>query len=305
MTELQIIVENLKQAVSESQYSQLVALTNPQIAAIDALTEELDIVAKLKPTDPTRVNYSMTVQAKIKGQLADTSAARQLHLALDNPAPDANDILKAASQVYGTRRWFTAKSSASTEAVYEYFALYQLRLAIVLTNYWKTEHETFSTETVLRLIDSIHTNVNTQKTDRLKPPVPADKFIDTRTMTMWDRKPAWVSGEQYTPIEVCRCTKYAGQYCELRDPNWEDRAKGLGTEEDFRRLIDGWDLNSRCGTPKDPKPCSNPLEWLRKEVELATSSPGNVPRDWSGFMWLGPTRSRGPGLASTAVATTG
>ena len=190
--------------------------------------------------------------------------------------------------MYGTRRWFTAKSSASTEAVYEYFALYQLRLAIVLTNYWKTEHETFSTATVQRLIDGIHTNVDTQKTDRLKPPVPADKFIDTRTMTIWDKKPAWVSGEQYTPIEVCHCTKYAGQYCELRDPNWEDRAKGLGTEDDFRRLIDGWDLNSRCGTPKDPKPCSNPLEWLRKEVELATSSPGDVPRDWSGFMWLGP-----------------
>jgi hypothetical protein len=75
-----------------------------QSAAIDQMIDELAIVANLAPADPTRVNYSRTVVDQIKQQLLDTSAARQLHEALDNPA---NDILKAASQVNRTQRWFT------------------------------------------------------------------------------------------------------------------------------------------------------------------------------------------------------
>jgi hypothetical protein len=158
----------------------------------------------------------------------------------------------------------------------------------VLTNYWRTKPDAYSTATIQHEIDGIQANVETQDRDRLKPPLPDDKVIDTRTMTMRDRKPPWVSGAGYRPDEVCRCTR-GGNICDLRDPNWLDRARDLGTEEDFKRLIDGWNLNNRCGTPERPAPCSDPLEYLRKEVGLVTSAPSNTQRDWVGHMWLGPT----------------
>jgi hypothetical protein len=277
VTELQITVESTKQAVSESQYSVLVAATNPQTAAIDQLTEDLAVVASMPPESATRVTMAKDVVRRIRQELYDKNVARTLHQALDNPAPNANDILKAASQVYGTRRWVTAQSSANVETIHQYFALYQFRLAILLTNYWNTEPDTFSPATVQRFIDGINVNIDTQRRERLKPPVPDDKFIDTRTMLMWDRKPAWVSGEQYRPREQCRCTR-EGHVCERNNPNWADRnwadrAKGLGTEEDFRRLIDGWEGD-------------NPLEWLRKQVGFVTSSPN--PHEGVGDVWLGP-----------------
>jgi hypothetical protein len=273
VTELQITVESTKQAVSESQFSVLVAATNPQTAAIDQLTEDLAVVAEMPPDDKSRVNFASDVVRRIEQQLYDNSVAKTLDQALDNSAPNANDILKAASQVYATRRWFTAKSSANIEAVHEYFALYQFRLAILLTNYWNTKPDTFSPATVQGFIAGINANIDTQRRERLKPPLPDDKFIDTRTTMMWDRKPPWVSGAQYRRQESCVCDKQ-GHYCNGRDPNWADRAKDLGTEEDFRRLIDGWEGD-------------NPLEWLRQQVDFVTSSP--KPRgEGGGDMWLGP-----------------
>jgi hypothetical protein len=268
VAELQGTVESVKNAVAEGQFSQLVALTNPQLAAIDQITEELAIVASLAPEDVTRVNYSKQVVAHIKLQLADTSAARQLHQALDNPAPEANDVLKAASQVYATRRFFTAKSSANIKAVYEYFALYQFRMAVLLTNYWSSEPETFSATTVQRFITGIDTNVAMQKAERLKPPVPGDKFIDTRTMKVWDRTPPWTNGYAFKP--VFRCTRTS-----CGDENVKT---DFGSEDDFRDLIDGFKGNS-------------PLEWLQKEVGLVvyTPEPGSgLPVRDRGLVWLGP-----------------
>ena len=160
-----------------------------------------------------------------------------------------------------------------------------------MTNYWRTKPDAYSPATIQHEINGIQANVDTQERDRLKPPLPDDKFIDTRTMTMWDRKAPWVSGAGYRPDEVCRCTR-GGNICDLRDPNWADRARDLGTEEDFKGLIDAWNIGNRCETSeKPPKPARypNPLEYLRKEVGLDTSVPGNTPRDWVGYMWLGPT----------------
>src|SRR5262249_40568858 len=159
-----------------------------------------------------------------------------------------------------------------------YFALYQFRLAILLTNYWNTEPQTFSKARVQELIDEIHTNVNKQKTDRIKPPVPDNKFVDTRTMLMWDKTPVWVSGAVYKWSLNCKITACTQNDFNLADQNWRQRASTLGTEDDFKRLIDGW---GGVGI-------NNPLEWLRMQVGFVTSAPANTPRDWIGHMWLGP-----------------
>ena len=144
VTKLQETVESTKLAVAESQYSLLVRdMTRDWTVPIDAISLELKAVAEApKPKTPAedaaRVQYAREVVGHIKKNLVDKFAAMQMHQALDTPVPAANDILKAASQIYGARRWFTAQSSANINAIYEYFAVYQLRLAILLTNYEAT-----------------------------------------------------------------------------------------------------------------------------------------------------------------------
>ena len=294
LTTLQETVESTKQAVAESQYSNLVKdMTRDWTGPIDAITRELDFIARAAPTPPAmpaptatpdlqkdklRMTYSMMVQEHIRDTLAGAHfAGLKMHQLLDTPAPLANDILKAASQVYGTRRFFTAKSSASINAIYEYFALYQFRLAMLLTNYETSLPNAMDRKEIVKAdIDAIEENINKQKTERLKPPVPDDKFVDTRHMKIWDRRPPWVSGAPYKPNETCRREYHNGPLnCVLNDPTWRERSSTLATEGEVRDLIEGYTGR-------------NPLEWLRLTTGLVTSAPGNTPRDWVGHMWLGP-----------------
>ena len=296
VTELQASVESTKQAVAESQYSVLVGLTNPQTAAIDQITEELAFVAKTPVDEPTRVKFTKAVVGHIEKQLVDTSAAALLHRALDNPAPDTNDILKAASQVYATRRFFTPASSARVQAVYDYFALMQFRLAVLLTNYWTTQPDTYSQDTIQRYIDGIDTSIKTQRTDRLKAALPSGTFIDTRTLRMWPLRSWALNGADalntVASWQPRSCTGLNGRRPTCTgsglDPYplplvsstsrpmlgpWADWH--FPTEEDFKGLIDGWVGDS-------------PLEWLNKQAGFATTrmSPENNRKRLSGHMWL-------------------
>jgi hypothetical protein len=275
VVEVQISVESVKQAVAESQYSQLVAETNKQTAAIDKITEELAVVARMAKEDKTRVNYSQTVIEKIK-KLDDDHVSATLNKALDNPVRLANDILKAASQVMGTRRFFTSQSWSTVYSVYEYFALYQFRLAILLTNYWSTKPDTFSQATIKTSIDGINNNIVKQRTDRILPSPTSEWFVDTRNMKKWSTKPRWVNSRNYAPRQTCRPAGKGTWSCsEPLDPNWRAAAADLPTEEDFRQLIDGWDGN-------------NPFEWLRRQVGRTNILINPNLGDQIGFMWLGP-----------------
>lgn len=274
---LQATVESTKLALAESQYSLLVRDTEKEwLVPIDALTLELEAVAAAdeRERDETRLAYARGVQSRIKHTLVDRFAALQLHRALDTQVPGANDILKAASQVYGSRRFFTAESSANIRAIHDYFALYQLRLAALLTNFGTTEPG-FSAQRLAEEVRAIEANIEAQRSDRLKPPVPDDKFVDTRNMKLWDRRPVWVHGLGYKPHEDCVDTRHGTLLCTLNDPTWAERSRPLATTDDYRGLIDGWKGD-------------NPLQWLRLAAGVVTSAPAGTRTDWVGHMWLGP-----------------
>lgn len=279
VTRLQETVEGTKLAVAESQYSLLVRdMTRDWTIPIDAVSLKLKAVAaaplpKTPAEDARRVRFARDVVDEIRTNFVDRFATLQMHQALDTQVPAANDILKAASQIYGARRWFTAESSANINTIYEYFALYQLRLAILLTNY-EASIEGFDAAQVQAEIDAIAQNIARQKTDRLKPALPDDKFIDTRNMKMWDRKPVWVHGQGYQPHENCVDGHRGTLICTLNDPTWTDRTRPLATVDDYKGLIEGWHGG-------------NPLQWLRA-IGLVTSAPAGTREDWVGHMWLGP-----------------
>lgn len=279
VSKLQETVESTKLAVAESQYSLLVKdMSRDWTTPIDALSLQLKAVAaapapKTPEEDARRVRYARDVAERIRANFVDRFATQQMHQSLDTDVPAANDILKAASQIYGARRWFTAESSANINTIFEYFAVYQLRLAILLTNY-EASIAGFSAAEVQADIDAIAANIAKQKADRLKPAVPDDKFVDTRNMKMWDRKPVWVHGQGYSPHEECVDTRHATLICTLNDPTWTERSRPLATVDEYKALIEGWHGD-------------NPLQWLRA-IGLVTSAPSGTRADWVGHMWLGP-----------------
>jgi hypothetical protein len=191
-----------------------------------------------------------------------------------------NTILKAASQVYGTQRFFTNRSSLAIKAVYDYYAVMQLQLANLLTEYWSTtpkrnDDQTCSPACVKRtILDQINSDIQAQKA-QLKPALPSSKFIDTRTMKMWDSRPPWVSGEAYTPKEHCKFSK-GSALCTPVPGYPRDPGAGLASEDDFRQLIEGWTGQ-------------NPLHYLQTQVGLVVSAPAGTQESWRGHVWLGPT----------------
>jgi hypothetical protein len=153
----------------------------------------------------------------------------------------------------------------------------QLRLANLLTEYWSTtpkrnDDKTCSPECVKRtIVERIGNNIQAQKA-QLKPELPSNKFIDTRTMKMWDSRPPWVNGGLYAPAETGpKCPPRCFPVRTLGPPP----GAILGNEDDFRQLIENWKG-------------ANPLEYLQREAGLVVSAPAGTPTSWLGHMWLGP-----------------
>ncbi|HSS62525.1 MAG TPA: hypothetical protein VLK30_13805, partial [Candidatus Limnocylindrales bacterium] len=280
VTDLQAAVESTKQAVAETQFSTLVAQTDGEAASINKLSTELTFIAALPVNDPGRIEASKNLVVDIGKQLADPDVGGKLNQALAKPV--GNTILKAASQVYGTQRFFTNRSSQAIKAIYDYYAVMQLNLANLLTEYWSTtpkrnDDKTCSAACVKRtIVDQINSDVQAQKA-QLKPELPSNEFIDTRTMKMWDARPRWVSGAPYNPRTVCDYSKGSRLPCYMKvDPTWVDPGAALGSEDDFRQLIENWKG-------------ANPLEYLQSEAGLVVSAPPGTPKSQLGHMWLGPT----------------
>ena len=116
-----------------------------------------------------------------------------LNRLLTQSGPGGQNILVTASKKAAAQdRWFTAKDSQDVVDVYKYFAIYQLRLANLLTELWNTQScnntpvppDCLSTTTIQQYLDKFQTDIDAQA-KLLKPPLPPGTFIDRNTMRMW------------------------------------------------------------------------------------------------------------------------
>jgi hypothetical protein len=156
---------------------------------------------KMPADDPTLKKYNADLIATIGNQLViSRNAVRELNDALAPSTPLSYGILQAASAYLGSRKpSFTHASSRAMQEVFDYYQLMQLRLSVLLTNYYSTRSDTFSPKTIKdTVIDKITTNIAGQQA-LLKPPLPLGTFIDLRTdknptMMLWT-SPTWVNGK--------------------------------------------------------------------------------------------------------------
>ena len=273
------------------------------IDKVDAIQASIANLLKLNDDDPGRVGATKDILTEI-GAIAPSR--NLFNTILTQTVPGGDNLLKAASKKAAVQdRWFTAEDVKSVTDVYDYFAIYQLRLANLLVEYWNTRSCTntpappdcLSPKTIQLSLDKVDTSIDDQK-DQLKPPLPPGTFIDRTTMRMWPtaswplngldalnwtsqwvpkscsiptRGAATCTGSSVSPFDLPR--KTTGLSLRVFGP-WTDWQ--FANEDDYKSLIDGWSGDT-------------PLDWLHRNVGFATTtmSPENDKNRLSGHMWLG------------------
>ncbi len=303
VTAVKGLVEQNILATEHGQYNQLVASIRGVGSDIGTLWDDMTYEANLDKNDPTLVKLNGDLIGHIGSQLVDArSAIAELNNALAPPEPLTYGILQAASAYLGSRKpFFTQASSKAMGPVFDYYQLMQLRLSILLTNYYSTRPDTFSPTTIQdTVINKIAGNIAGQR-KLLKPALPPGTFIDLRTdknatMLMWGPV-AWVNGlalEHYCVDQRGVRHRFYVNVGNLTcdPPGHSSAAEGLklATEPQFKALLDGWTAAKSGDTP---------LMWLQKETGLAmTAAPKGTAAKHIGFYWVGqaatPANRAGP-----------
>ena len=235
--------------------------TDRTTGQIDHANSQLVLLANMPTGDPTKRAFSQTILDYIGANLLDAPEILNQHLG--SRLALADNLIKSASRTLGKRKFFGPKSSAEVRDVYEYFAAYQVQLAVLLQEYFHAKPDVYSPTNAAANLDRLRANVVSQA-DSLKPDVPQNTVIDTKSREMWVtdlpnpevtlRDLAFVSRLKLKWVERYRSG------CGYRPPNGPTGVVGvpfcdwkLPTIDAYERLIDGWSGNS-------------PSHWLRKEA---------------------------------------
>ena len=272
------------------------------ISRVKTIQQSMVNLMKLDQADPGRTGATKWILDEIKVLEKDRNLLNEL---LTQTETGGDGILKAASRKAALQdRWFTPADSQSVQDVYKYFAIYQLRLANLLVEYWNTRscsktpapQDCLSPQkTIQPELDQIQTGIDAQKA-LLKPPLPAGTFVDRTTMRMWPLASWPLNGFDaltWTAVwqpQTCRKTGVLSWTCwgsrEYPYPlprrtnlplpalgPWSDWQ--FPSADDYKNLIDGWKGDS-------------PLAWLNEKVGFRTTtmSTENDRKRLSGHMWL-------------------
>jgi hypothetical protein len=281
VTEIRRIVEQLSTQVAQLQnqvsqlqrdlgvigFSTLVHQTDRTIGQIDHATSQLALLANMPAKDPTKAAFAQTIADYIGANLLDAPAI--LNRGLGSHLLLADNVIKSASRALAQRKFFGPQSSAEVRGVYDYFAAYQVQLAMLLQEYYHAKPTVYSAENNVANLAQLRGNVESQA-GSLKPDVPANTVIDTKSREMWvtdlpnpekrlfDIAYAtrdgshfqWRGNTHATYTRDCGFRPFDGPrglaglpYC-----NWE-----MPTADAYRRLIEGWSGKS-------------PSHWLHKEA---------------------------------------
>jgi hypothetical protein len=176
-------VTQVQNRVELAGFSELVHQTDRTIGELDHAMSKLALLANLPADDPTKAAFARTVVDYIGTHLLDAPAI--LNRNLGSNVPLADNLIKSASRLLSVReRFFDKETSDQVKSVYDYFAGYQAKLAILLVEYYHAKPDTYSTTTIKADLDRIEGNVTAQASS-LKPRVPDGTVVDTKTGRMW------------------------------------------------------------------------------------------------------------------------
>jgi hypothetical protein len=180
---LQSQVAGLEKDVNKGSYTNLVAQAGLVTSKIDTAQDMLENLAKLKAENSTATNYRNMILTYIGANLTD--AGSTLNGLLASNVPVAGNLIKFASKsAAADSTFFDTQTSKLVASVAAYYALYQARLAVLITEYQHANPQTFAPEVTQADIARLKANVGGQAAV-LRPAVPAGAVIDRRTNLMW------------------------------------------------------------------------------------------------------------------------
>ena len=245
-------------------FSTLVHQTDRTIGQIDHASSQLALLANMPQGDSTRRAFTQTIVDYIGANLLDAPSILNQNLSSNIPLSD--NLIKSASRVVAQKsRFFDSKSSAAVKSVYDYFAAYEVKLALLLTEYYHAKPETFSPTTVKANLDALEANVDAQA-GSLKPSVPERAVIDSRTGVMWTQAlnaPAQADlhaiAEIFQPrrgLQRFRLKPGAGPtgVAGLPHGDW-----WVPTSGDFARLIESWNGKSAAAWLQEQARMTKPM----------------------------------------------
>lgn len=175
-------ITEVKSSVELAGFSNLVAQTANIIGDIKyAMTELQFLVNEPAGTPQNRVFTEKLLDFIGKHLL---SAPQRLDQHLGSDVPLADNLVKSASRLLGSRRFFDSRSSDEVRSVYDYFAAYQAQLAILLIEYYHANPDVYTQSVAKANLQKIEAYVTNQASS-LKPRVPDGAVLDTRDGLMW------------------------------------------------------------------------------------------------------------------------
>ena len=249
LTDLQEQVNLVSKSIANSDASRLLHQSDHLTASIDHATNELALLAKVDPNETARRKaLADTITGYIGSHLLDAPAHFNTQL---NPAfAIADNPIKATSRAVATSsRFFDSRQSDEVQAVYDYYAMYEAELAVLLTNYWNTDPVTYPLKDREERVEKIRTSVTKTQRESLKPTVPAGTFIDTQTpLFMWGTSDATENAlELLTTDKQTRFNISLGPFHNYQLPS----ARNL------ENLLRGW--------------TGNPRTWLQAQIQVRLS----------------------------------
>ena len=247
---------------------------------IDTNHNSLRNIAKLKPDEVGRAGATHALLRAIANDLDDRGLLNTVVAGKNGPG-----VLVLESRRAAVAPFFTPKDSQEIRSVYEYYALYQLRLANLLTEYWNTQS---CSQPPGRTPDPQTCLAPSTIQDEFDPIT--DEHRDAEGTPQARRARGTLRGHPQEP-HVGQCSTVGERRAvqatggRLRqgqpppvpeaEPGLADPGNDLAGQSEFRSLIDS--------VPQGQKP----YEFLTKNAGLVSSAPAGTPLDRQGHMWLG------------------
>jgi hypothetical protein len=270
MAEIKLALRALDKQLTQMQgqvqlagFSTLVHQTDRTIGQIDHASSQLALLANMPANDPTKAAFTSTIVGYIGANLLDAPAI--LNQNLGTAIPLSDNLLKSASRLVAQRgRFFDRSSSNAVRSVYDYFSAYQVKLAVLLTEYFHAKPEIYSPTNVTATLNGVEANVRAQESS-LKPTVPANVVIDTKTNRMWTQDyegPAEV--DMHAIAEIYK-PRRGRAYFRTKQPS------GLGPKTIPGLPHGNWLLPSRAAFEQLQQGWSgaNPAEWLHSQAHIS------------------------------------
>ncbi len=269
--EIKRLVEELGKQVTQLQgevalagFSTLLHQTDRTTGQIKHAFSQVAFLAGMPAKDPTKRAFTQTVIDYIGTNLIDAPEILNQHLGSNVALAD--NLLKSASRTLGKRRFFGPRDSAEVRSIYEYFASYQVQLAMLLQEYFHAKPMVYSPANATANLDRLRGNVESQA-GSLKPDVPANTVVDTKTREMWITDPSGAFAPEADLNHLASIRYYVNAGARKESPHFETR-RPMGHTGLSGFPHSNWEVPKKAAFEglTEGSSGSSLIDWLHKEA---------------------------------------